>query len=270
MASQHGGQLITSRSNPHLARLRALRRRADRDATGLCIAEGIRVVTEAAESGAELVEVVYSPALLRSESALALIDRLSWGGVPCLTVSAEAFASISVREGPQGIAAVVRQRWLPITDTPADAGLCWVVLEGVHDAGNLGSILRTCDAVGAAGVILVGDTTDPYDPISVRASTGAVWSQRLARTDIAGLAAWKRQRGVWLTGTSGAATTDFRSASYGRPLAVASGSEQAGLSSGLLALCDETVRIPMVGRCDSLNLAVATSVVLYEVMGRAG
>ena len=209
--------------------------------------------------------MIFAPALLRSEGGLAVVGRLEAAGVPCLPVSPDAFESLSVREGPQGIAAVIRQQWLDITRAAPTSGLCWVVLEGVHDAGNLGSILRTGDAVGTAGVILVGDTADPYDPIAVRASTGALWSQRLVRADHARLAAWKLAHGVALVGTSDSAAVDFREARYPAPLALAMGSEQAGISPGLRALCDEIVRIPMVGRCDSLNLAVATSVVLYAI-----
>jgi len=266
--SDHWGAqgLITSRANAHVARVRSLRRRAERERTGLCLAEGIRAVVEAVQQGASIEELVVAPALLRSEVALNLVARLKQQGISVIEVSAEVFESLSLREGPQGLAAVVRQHWESLDQADPKVGLCWVGLEGVQDPGNLGSILRTGDAVQAAGVILVGDTTDPYDPASIRASTGAVFSQRLVRADLVELEEWKRAYAVNAVGTSGSSLTDYRSPVYEPPLLVLMGNEQRGLSAQALALCDTTVRIPMLGRCDSLNLAVATGVVLYEIL----
>jgi TrmH family RNA methyltransferase len=238
--------LITSRSNSRVVRVRSLRRRADREQTGLCLAEGIRAVVEAVQQGAQIEQLVVAPSLLRSEVALDLVAKLEQQGVNTLEVSPEVFESLSLREGPQGLAAVIRQRWDTLEQIDPRQGLCWVALEGVQDPGNLGSILRTGDAVRAAGLILVGDTTDPYDPIAIRASTGAVFSQRLVRAGLAELAAWKRLHVVNTVGTSDAARVDYRSPVYRPPLLI----------------------LPMLGRCDSLNLAVATGVVLYEVLSQ--
>jgi len=197
-----------------------------------------------------------------------LTRRLARAGVPCLAVTGEVFRSISLKEGPQGIGAVVRQRWTPLEAIEPGGELCWVALDAVQDPGNLGTILRTSDAVGGAGVILLGPSTDPYDPAAVRASMGAVFSQRLARADFDGLAGWKRSRGFTVAGTSDAAPIDYHAVRYQSPLVLLMGSERQGLSARQQALCDLVVRIPMVGRGDSLNLAVATGVMLYEIFNQ--
>jgi TrmH family RNA methyltransferase len=166
------------------------------------------------------------------------------------------------------LGAVVRQRWITLSEVRGDEGLCWVALDRIADPGNLGSILRTCEAVGAAGAILLGDTTDPYDPTSVRGSMGAICSMRLVRAEAEGFASWVRERAINLVGTSDRAATSYREATYDRPLVVLSGSEREGLPGSLLEVCKETVSIPMVGRADSLNVSVATGVVLYEAFAR--
>src|SRR5207245_8395225 len=130
--------------------------------------------------------------------------------------------------------------------------------------GNLGAILRTCDAVGCAGIILLGDTTDPYHPAALRASMGAVFSQRLVRAQLDEFARWKREHGYIVVGTSVTAEQEYRQVSYPAPLVLLMGSERLGLSAEQQAVCDMLVRIPMVGTGDSLNLAVATRGVLYE------
>ena len=230
--------------------------------------EGIRLVGEAVELAAEIETCVVAPDLLTSEYGRRTVERAVERGVTCLEVSAEVFRSLSLKDGPQGIAAVVRQRWEVLEEiTPGDE-LCWIALAAVQDPGNLGTILRTSDAVGAAGVILIGDATDPYDPGAVRAGMGAVFSQRLIRATLDDLRAWTQRHSVRTTGTSDAASLDYRDAAYSRPTLLFMGSEREGLGEEGLAVCDQVVRIPMEGRGDSLNLAVATGVMLYEVLRR--
>ncbi|MCC6168231.1 MAG: RNA methyltransferase [Caldilineaceae bacterium] len=258
-------------SNVHSAavkKIRSLRHRKGREEGGLFFAEGIHIVAEAVQAGAAIVQLVVAPSLLISRFALEVVESRRRAGVACLEVSEEVFKSLSAKEHPQGLAAVVRQHWSTLADVRYGSELCWVALSGVQDPGNLGTILRTCDAAGAAGVILVGHTTDPYDAEAVRASMGAIFSQRVVRAGLPQLAAWKEMQGFQIVGTSGAAPTDYRAAVYPPPLLLWMGSEQHGLSPGEMALCDATVRIPMVGRGDSLNLAVATGVVLYEIFNQ--
>jgi TrmH family RNA methyltransferase len=186
-------------------------------------------------------------------------------GVPCLEVAPDVFRSLAFKDVAQGIGAVVHQRWERWKRSRsrrwADRGFA---LDGVQYPGNLGTILRTCDAVGGGGVFLLGHATDPYDPAAVRASMGGVFTQRLVRTRFDEFAAWKGQRGVTVAGTSPSAPTDYRTVPYRPPFVLLMGCERGGLSAEHQAACDVMVRIPMVGRCDSLNLAISTGVVLYE------
>ena len=154
-------------------------------------------------------------------------------------------------------------------DSTVNDSLGWVVLEDVGNPGNLGSILRTCEAVGASGVILLGDTADPYDPASVRGSMGSIFTQRVVRTSLESLIQWRNKTDLPMVGASDAATVDYREAAYAPPVLLCLGSEQHGLSDELMDACDQVVRIPMVGRADSLNLAVAAGVILYDVFNWA-
>jgi TrmH family RNA methyltransferase len=260
--------LISSASNPTIKQIRALAQRKERDARKLFFIEGIRIVTAACETGAPIETVVVAPELLTSTHGRTVARTLRQRGVPSLEVTGELFGRLSAKEGPQGLAAVVRQRWAPLDQAAPDTGLGWIALDAAQDPGNLGTILRTNDAVGGAGVILVGPTTDPHDPAAVRASMGALFAQQLVRTGFAELAAWKRRHGVFMVGTSDKAATDYQALRYPQPTVLLMGSEQKGLSAEQQALCDAMVRIPMVGRSDSLNLAVATGVLLYEIFNQ--
>jgi TrmH family RNA methyltransferase len=155
--------------------------------------------------------------------------------------------------------------------TPGDE-LGWVALHLVRSAGNLGPILRTSDAEGGAGVILLGEEVDPYAPAVVRATMGALYTQRFVRTTLAAFARWRRRHGCLVIGTSPTAPTDYHALAYRAPVILLMGEERRGLPAPLQALCDQLVRIPMVGGGDSLNLGVATGVMLYELFNqrRAG
>lgn len=258
--------MITSSSNPTVKQIRALRQRKEREASGLCFVEGIRQVAEAVGSGADVVRLVVAPELLSSAFARDLVAEQSAAGAPVLEVSAEVFAGLSQKDGPQGLAAVVRQRWASLADARLNAPPGWVALVEPADPGNLGTIIRTADAVGASGVIIIGPGADPYDPATLRASMGAAFATPLARCPWEEFAAWKSRAGAHLVGTSDQARADFQAAAYPQPLVLLMGSERQGLSAEQQALCDQVVAIPMRGRADSLNLAVATGVMLYELL----
>lgn len=257
--------LISSRSNATIKRIRALRLRKERETSSLFLIEGIRLVGEAAQTGAEIETVIVAPDLLRSQFGRETVERLRGQGIPVLEVTDEVFETLSGKEGPQGIAAVVHQQWTSLDDQDLASGLGWIALDAVQDPGNLGSILRTSDAAGASGVILLGHTTDPYDPAAIRASMGAIFTQRLIRTTFEALSDWRDERHGFLVGTSDAAPCEYRQAEYRFPAILLMGSEQHGLSAWQQSQTDVTVRIPMAGRSDSLNLAVATGIVLYEL-----
>lgn len=260
--------LISNPSNPTIKQIRALRQRKARAESGLFYIEGIRIVGEAAQLGAAVETVIVAPQLLASDFGRQTVDTLRRRGARLLEVTPEVFAALSEKDGPQGVAAVLRQRWIALEDIRSEGELCWVALRAAQDPGNIGTILRTCDAVGCGGLILLDDSADPYDPGAVRASMGALFSMRLARADFAGFVEWKRANAWTLVGTSDAAPVDYQAVRYRPPLIVLMGSEREGLSPEQQATCDQMVSLPMVGRSDSLNLAVATGVMLYEVFNQ--
>jgi RNA methyltransferase, TrmH family len=257
--------VIVSRSNARIKQIRALRSRRQRERTGLFFIEGARLVAEAVQTRAAIETLVVAPALLTSPFGQEVAHAPELRGVARLEVTPEVFDCLALRDGTQGIGAVVRQRWEPLESVGTGDGRCWVAVDSVQNPGNLGTILRTSAAVGGAGVVLIDETTDPYDPSAVRATLGTLFSQRLVRTTFASFAAWKRRRECPVIGTSPSAQIDYKEVTYRPPPILLMGSERRGLSAEQQALCDVVVRIPMIGRCDSLNLGVAASLLLYEV-----
>jgi TrmH family RNA methyltransferase len=259
---------ITSLSNPRVKAIRKLRDRKERQQSGLFYVEGVRIVAEAVQLPENLETLIVAPELLTSDFAQNLMNEQIERGVPVLEVSSEVFETISLKEGPTGLAAVMRQNWNSLSAVDVKEGQTWVALDAVADPGNLGTILRTHDAVGGMGVILLDNATDPYDPTSIRASMGAIFSQNLIRASFSEFASWKQSINVPLIGTSDKAKTHYHRCIYPSACVLIMGSERQGLQPQHLQLCDEVVRIPMVGRSDSLNLAVATGIVLYEIFNQ--
>jgi TrmH family RNA methyltransferase len=269
--------MITSLSNERIKTIRKLQDRKSRQESGLFYIEGLRIVAEALEQAAagraKVDTLVVAPDLLKSSFGQQLVTEQRELGVPVLEVSSEVFERISLKEGPQGIAAVMQQQWQSVEETRLKVGQAlashtWVALDSVADPGNLGTILRTHDAVGGQGVILLDQTTDPYDPSAVRGSMGALFTQALVRASFSEFARWKRQHGYPVVGTSDKAEMDYHQYRYPPELVLLMGSERQGLQEHHLALCDAVVSIPMLGKSDSLNLAVATAVVLYEILNQ--
>jgi RNA methyltransferase, TrmH family len=259
---------ITSTANAKIKSIRKLRERKERQESGLFYAEGLRIVVEAVQQHAALETLIVAPELLTSPIGTQLVEEQRSQGCEVLEVSAEVFQGLALKESPVGISAVLRQQWLPLGQVRLKPGDLWVALDEVADPGNLGTILRTLDGVGGMGMILLDHSTDPYDPTAIRASMGALFSLRLVKAELGEFATWKRQNAVALIGTSGGAELDYQAVEYPAQMVLLMGSEREGLSEQHIALCDRMVRIPMVGRSDSLNLAVATGVVLYEIFNQ--
>lgn len=259
---------ITSLSNPRVKAIRKLRDRKERQQSGLFYVEGVRIVAEAVQLPENLETLIVAPELLTSDFAHGLVYEQLERGVPVLEVSPQVFETISLKEGPTGLAAVMRQNWNSLSAVDMKEDQTWVALDSVADPGNLGTILRTNDAVGGMGVILLDNATDPFDPTSIRASMGAIFSQNLIRASFSEFASWKQSINVPLIGTSDKAKTHYHRCIYPSACVLIMGSERQGLQPQHLQLCDEVVRIPMVGRSDSLNLAVATGIVLYEIFNQ--
>ncbi len=239
--------------------------RAHRDARRAFFVEGVRHVVHAIESGFHVETLVYSEKLLIVPIARRLVRDRCRTGTPTLHVSPEVFRQVSTTPRASGMGAVVSQRWSPLFGASPRAGLCWVVLEAVRSAGNLGSLIRTSEAIGGAGFILVGPRIDPFDPAVVRASMGALFEQTFIRTNDRSLRNWVRRHRCRLIGASPDGSADLHRFDYPRPTILVLGEERRGLSPLLRDLCTDLVRIPMVGVSDSLNLAVAGSLLLYEV-----
>jgi TrmH family RNA methyltransferase len=269
ISTNHQGRaIISSRSNPAVKTIRALNSRKQRDNSGRFFVDGLHLVAAAIQQQAEIETCVVAPELLISPFGRELARALAQCSAQVLELTADVFQSLAAKEHAQGLGIVAHQRWLDLARVRPQAGQCWVALDTVQYPGNLGAILRTCDAVGGAGVILLGNTTDPYDPAAVRASLGAIFSQRLARASFAEFAAWRRRHNIVVVGTSPAAALDYKAVAYQPPLVLLMGSEPRGLAREQQALCDVVVNIPMVGHSDSLNLAVATGIMLYEIFNQ--
>ncbi len=255
-------------SLPDLSYLHLLRRREARDSSHHAFVEGVRFLIRAVESGARVLQAVAAPGMLRSESAWRVLRRLEAARVPVLRISPQEFRALSSAREPQGVGLLIEQVWTPLASAPAGRQPLWVAFEHVRSPGNLGTILRTCEATGVDGVMLLGDSTDPYDPDVVRASMGSLFGVRLSRAGHEEAREWFRRTGAYVVGASAEAFRDHRTVDYRRPVVLMIGCERRGLSPLQEDLCDKLVRIPMAGGVDSLNVAAATAVLLYEVFGQ--
>jgi RNA methyltransferase, TrmH family len=254
---------ITSLANPTVKAVRALHMRKAREDSGRFLAEGLKIVTEAIETGHPPRVLLYAADAAGHPLAQSAIAATEAAGGEAIEVSRDILAKVSRRDNPQTVLGVFDQVYAPLADLSPPSAPCWVALEAVRDPGNLGTIVRTADAAGCGAVVLVGDCCDPYSVEAVRATMGSIFAVKIARTTPAAFLAW---RGAWpgsVVGTLLTATTDFRAAAYAPPTLILMGNEQAGLTPALAAACDVTVKIPMRGRADSLNLAVATGVMIY-------
>jgi TrmH family RNA methyltransferase len=239
--------------------------RAHRDARRAFFVEGVRNIVQAIENGHRIETLIYSDQLLTVPIARKLVRDRRRSGIPTLRVSPETFRQVSTTHRASGVGAIVAQRWTSLHGAPPRVGLCWVVLDAVRSAGNLGTLIRTSEAVGGAGFILVGDRIDPFDPAAVRASMGALFWQAFIRTNYRSLRHWLRRHRCRAVGASPEGSSELHRFDYPRPTILVLGEERGGLTPSLRGLCPYLVRIPMVGAADSLNLAVAGSLLLYEV-----
>ncbi len=258
--------LITSHSNPKVKQARALRQRKQRDATGLFLVEGLFHIGEALAAHAAIDSLFYAPDLIESDFARQLIDRAVADGIPCYETTVEVFASLAEKENPQGVIAVVAQQRRQLADLGPQNFPWGVAIVSPQDPGNVGTILRTIDAVGASGLILLDSSVDPYHPTAVRASLGSIFWYPIVSTTFREWSQWAQQR-YRIYGTSSKGSVDYKEViAFEQPLLVLLGSEREGLSHEQAAVCDQLIRLPMRGHASSLNLAVAAGVMLYAVL----
>jgi TrmH family RNA methyltransferase len=256
--------MVTSLSNPAVKQARALRQRKQRADAGLFLVEGLHHVGEALEAGWEVESLLYAPELLVSEFGNALIERAAGLPVKVQAVSAQVMESLAEKDNPQGLLAVVRQRRQDLEALPSTMPV--VALVSPQDPGNVGAILRTIDAAGAGGLLLLDSNLDIYHPTMVRASMGSLFWKPIVQTSFQEFQTWAGKAGRQVVGTSAHAAQDYRGFSARAPWALVMGSEQKGLSAEQLETCDAALALPMRGRVSSLNLAVATGILLYALI----
>ena len=262
-------ELITSRSNSKIKQVRALRQRKARQASRLFLVEGIRQIGEAIQARAGIRAIYFAPELLDSEFAIRLVEAQKTAGVPCYPTSAEVFDSLADKENPQGILAVVCQLESRLSDLNP-ANFPWgVALVSPQDPGNLGAILRTIDAVHASGLLLLESSVDIYHASAVRASMGTLFWYPVVSVSFSEFQQWARQHAYHVYGASAHADLDFSQVkAYEFPRILLLGSEREGLTEEHQSICERLVRLPMLGRATSLNLAVAAGIMLYAMLER--
>ena len=255
---------VTSLANPLVKDIRALHLKKHRDETGRFIAEGEKLVRDAVEGGWPIEMLAYSAPLSGQVGVGALAAETKASGGTVLEVSAAVLEKIARRENPQQVIGIFRQRFAPEAAIGREG--IWVALDRARDPGNVGTIIRTADAAGLSGVVLIGASCDPFGLEAVRATMGSIFHVPIARSSDDKLIAQAKRHGARLIGAHLSATTDFGEADYSPPLILLMGNEQQGLSERLATACDTLVRIPMRGRADSLNLAVSTGLMIYEAL----
>jgi TrmH family RNA methyltransferase len=257
---------ITAFSNPLVKQARGLRDKKNRRAEGRFLAEGLRILTEAREAG------IFPELLFYSDASHPLLQRLvdetEAAGGAAIETNADILHKISGKDNPQTVLGVYRAFDTSLAAIDRTAAPLWIAVQALRDPGNIGTILRTGDAVGAGGLILIDDCADPFSVEAVRASMGALFTQKIAAARWEEFVPWLRSGPGQLIGTSLAAVQDYQQPRYEKPAFILVGNEQAGLPPAYEAECDLLVKMPMLGKADSLNAAVATAVMAYEVINQ--
>lgn len=257
---------VTSLSNPLIKSIKSLALKKFRDQQHAFMAEGLKLVIDALDLGWSIRTLIFAKAGLGNPAVEKVAARTVAAGGTVLEVSEKVLSSITRRDNPQMVVGVFAQRFVPLKEINAENGDVWVALDRVRDPGNLGTVIRTVDAVGAKGVILVGDTTDPFSLETVRATMGSIFAVPVAKASEEAFLAWRKNFPGLVCGTHLKGAVDYRSVDFsGKPVLLLMGNEQQGLPDALAQSCDRLLRIPQAGRADSLNLAVATAVMLFEV-----
>lgn len=257
---------VTSLSNPIIKDIKALSQKKTREETNSFLAEGLKLVIDALDQGWTIRTLIYAKAGKGKALVEQVAARTVASGGLVLEVSEKVIASITRRDNPQMVVGVFEQRWKALADIRPAGGQTWVALDRVRDPGNLGTIIRTADAAGASGIILLGETTDPFSLETVRATMGSIFALPIARATPEEFIQWKKNSGCLLVATHLAGAVDYRKIDYSsKPVVLLMGNEQSGIPPFLAEKADALAKIPQAGRADSLNLAIATAVMLFEV-----
>lgn len=257
---------ITSYSNPTVKALRSLREKKHRQRERRFLAEGLRLLTDARESGRVPDTLVMSEKREPHPLLDALESAVDDAGGDIIETTPDILSKITGKDNPQGVAGAFAEWDTGLDRLERDAAPIWLVAQALRDPGNLGTMLRTGDAVGAGGLILIDDCADPFGVEAVRASMGAIFTQQLARARWDDFLRWLSGGSGQLVAASLRDAVPYRSAPYSAPCFVLVGNESQGLPQDYEDACDLRVTMPMRGRADSLNAAVAAAVLSYEVL----
>jgi len=256
---------VTAFSNATVKLLRSLRDKKARRAEGLFLAEGLRILTEARDSGRLPEIVAFSAEGAKHPLAAEIIAATEAAGGDAVETTPDILSKMSGKDNPQMLLGAYRQPNSELSAIERYKAPLWIVAQALRDPGNIGTILRTGDAVGAGGLILIDDCADPFSVEAVRASMGALFTQDIATARWPEFVEWLRSGEAHLVGTSLKAAHDYLEAEYRQPCFLLIGNEQQGLPADYEAECDLLVKIPMAGRADSLNAAMATAVMAFSI-----
>ena len=263
-------RIITGFSNPTVKFLRSLREKKHRKAEGRFLAEGLRLLTDARESG-RLPEMLVMARGREAHPLLAALERdVVAAGGEVIETEEEILAKITGKDNPQAVAGVFAEFDTSLAALDRSRAKIWLVAQALRDPGNLGTMLRTGDAVGAGGLILIDDCADPFSVEAVRASMGAVFTQAVVQARWDEFLPWLRSGDGQLVAASLREAVPYRGAPYRAPCFILVGNESRGLPEEYELACDLRVTMPMKGRADSLNAAVAAAVLAYEVLDALG
>lgn len=261
---------ITAYSNPLIKRVRSLREKRHRRAEGLFLAEGLRILTEARETGSLPHYLFFARDSADHPLVRALIADVETAGGEAIETTPDILSKLSGKDNPQAVVGVFAEFAATLESIDRTAAPIWLVAERLRDPGNLGTILRTGDAVGAGGLILIGECVDPFSVEAVRASMGALFTVPVVQAEWEQFLPWLRAGPGQLVGLSLDTDSDYRAARYAAPCFLLTGNEAQGMPEDYAAACDLLVKIPMRGKADSLNAAVATAVMAYEALAQLG
>lgn len=257
---------ITAVSNPRIKAIRGLAQKKFRDQTGTFLVEGMKLVRDALEGGWIVETMVYSPTGSAASTAEELAAKARVAGADIIEVNEKVLTSITRKDNPQMVVGVVRQHWAKPPSGTVPVESVWLGLDRVRDPGNLGTIIRTADSAGANGIILIGETTDPFSLEATRATMGSIFNVPIVRLSAEAFLDWRQGWQGMVVGTHLAGAVDFRVIDYkSDPVLLLMGNEQQGLPEELASACDRLALIPMHGSADSLNLAIATGVMLFQM-----
>jgi len=257
---------ITAVSNPRVKSIRSLFQKKHREQFGMFLVEGLKLVMDAYEHGWQVDTLVYAKSDEVRQPIEELAAKVRVRGGDILEVNGKVLTSITRKDNPQMVLGVIRQKWSVAPDQITDTKTVWIGLDRIRDPGNLGTIIRTADSAGADGIILIDETTDPFSVEATRATMGSIFNVPLVRMSNRTFLNWRKSWRGLVVGTHLKGAVDYRKIDYSsQPVLLLMGNEQQGLPDELAAMCDKLALIPMHGAADSLNLAIATGVFLFQM-----